>query len=159
MATLTISHNIFLTREQRYDLNNDITIKVVGASVPVILSKNKISSEPAKEVFVYYTIKTSNLLYINYNMVDGYEIEVCKSTPYKTLPDNFWQTLTPHQKKIWYVRNEPNPSVHDILDINDGGKEWLAFRQIQTIKKENKNLEIIHYIEIKKIETLLESLS
>lgn len=159
MATLTISHNIFLTREQRYDLNNDIAIKVVGVSVPVILSNNKTTSEPAKEVFVNYTIKNGNLLRINCNSIDGYTIDVVKMSPYRLLPEKLWDTLTPSQKDIWYTKNEPNPSVHDLLDIKDGGKEWLAFRQMQTIKKDNKNLEIIHYVEIKKIETLVESLS
>ncbi|NIQ13767.1 MAG: hypothetical protein GTO02_04995, partial [Candidatus Dadabacteria bacterium] len=45
---LVISHNLFLTKEQRYKWHDGEDLEVVGVSVPVWLDEKK-SSEPATE--------------------------------------------------------------------------------------------------------------
>ena len=50
MATLTISHYVYLNREQRYDIHDLKPVEVIGVSVPVWFNNGN-TSEPAKEVF------------------------------------------------------------------------------------------------------------
>ena len=56
MATLTVSHYLYLTKEQRYSLNEGKDIDVVGICVPVWFSKGN-TSEPAQEIFCKYKIQ------------------------------------------------------------------------------------------------------
>ena len=55
MATLTVSHYIYLSREQRYELNDGKDIEIVGICVPVWFQKGN-TSEPAQEIFCKYKI-------------------------------------------------------------------------------------------------------
>ena len=54
-ATLTISHYIYLTREERYALFEGKRLETIGVSVPVWFRKGD-TSEPTQEVFCKYTI-------------------------------------------------------------------------------------------------------
>jgi hypothetical protein len=60
MLTLTVSHNIFLTKKQRYELSVvESTLEVIGISFPVWFYKGK-TSEPAKEVFCKYILSIND---------------------------------------------------------------------------------------------------
>jgi len=135
--SLIVSHNIFLTREQSYKLVDGNALEVVGVNVPVWIYKNKIS-EPAVEVFSKYKIGTeANKLSIK-EKGKIYEINIPKS-----------QTSTP----------EGIVSLRDLLDIKDRGGEWLAFKQYHTVKQGKKTINVIHFVEIKRMEDLTQTLS
>ena len=65
MATLTISHYIYLTKEQRYALHERQPIEAIGISVPVWFNKGN-TSEPAKEIFCKYQIANESVNKIVY---------------------------------------------------------------------------------------------
>ena len=50
MATLTISHHIYLTDEQRYKIHNGEYLSLQGIARPVWFYKGS-TSEPAQEIF------------------------------------------------------------------------------------------------------------
>ncbi len=136
--TLTIAHNVFLTREQRYSLCEGNTLDVVGVSVPVWYYKRE-TSEPATEVFCKYKlIPSDDKIYVNYTK-DGYELFLSKTT-FQTEDD------------------KGGISIKSLLDVKDGGVAWLAFRQFGKIKKNRKDINMIHFVEIKPMEDLEESL-
>lgn len=138
--TLSVSHNVFLNRTQRYDLFDNKEIEVVGVSVPVWFYNEK-TSEPGHEVFCKYRlIPTEFNLLVKHNNV-GYDIY---------LPQ---KTHNTDEDKI-------NPlTIKNILDIKDGGVSWLAFRQFGKTKKNKRMVSIINFVEIKDIEELEKTVS
>ncbi len=159
MDTLAISHNLFLTREQRYNWYNGEDLEIIGVSVPVWADK-KCTSEPAIEVFCKYKLLTSTDKIRIKHTKTGYEIKVPKKPvdePMK-LPDDIWASLSKEEKDEWYRSCEPMPSIHNLLDLKDGGSSWLAFRQFGTAKKKKMPLNVLHFVEIKRMEDLLQTL-
>lgn len=138
--TLTISHNIFLNHDQRYSLFNGETVEVVGISVPVWYYQG-VTSEPANEIFCNYKlVPDEHKVHVNYNK-KGYEMFLPRSA-YQ--PDG----------------DTTNPiTLKNLLDIKDGGIAWLAFRQFGKAKKNNKIINIVHFVEIKTTEELEASIA
>lgn len=133
--TLTVSHNMFLDRQQRYDLFDGKEVGVVGVSVPVWYYQKK-TSEPGNEVFCKYKlIPTEYKIFVKHND-EGYEIYLPK------------KSFNPEDN-----RNNPL-TLKNILDHKDGGIEWIAFRQFGKAKKNKRTVDIIHFVEIKTIEEL-----
>ncbi len=158
-ATLTISHNLYLTKEQRYAWYNGEDVEIVGVSLPVC-DYNGATSEPGAEVFVKYTLLNRPERIFIQQRKDGYEIMVPKSPPeVKKLPDEVWNSLSHEDQEIWYKNNEPSPTILNLLDVKDGGSQWLAFRQYSKIKKNRKFIHLIHFVEIKPMEDLLQTLA
>jgi hypothetical protein len=133
--TLTISHNVFLTKEERYKLFAGETLDLVGISVPIWYYDGQ-TSEPGNEVFCKYTLTPSDdKIYVNYKK-DGYEIFLPRTA------------YSPEDDK-------KNPiTLKNILDVPDGGIAWIAFRQFGKIKKNRKDINMVHFVEIKRIEEL-----
>lgn len=160
-TTLAISHNLFLNYQERYDWYNGKEIEVIGVSMPVWFADGT-SSEPGHEVFTKYKLLTSeDKALIQHNKELFYEIHMpkCPPKPYMKLPEEVWASLTPEEQEAWYVENEPTQSITNILDIKDGGSEWLAFRQYGKVRKEKATLNVVHFVEIKPIEQLLASIN
>jgi hypothetical protein len=142
---LSISHNIFLDRNQRYDLNNKKVIEVVGSNFPIWFSGEK-TSEPGREIFCRYRIHPYKSVFRNIKVNgDGYDIFLLQEKEdVGTMPAKI--------KKFFNKTSNP-PSVISLLDIKDGGAEWLYFRSY-----DRKYINLIHSVEIQKIENLMESL-
>lgn len=138
--TLTVAHNIFLTRKQRYDLVKGEEVGVVGVSVPVWYYQGK-TSEPGNEVFCKYKLfPTEHKIFVKHNS-EGYEIYLPK------------KSFNPED-------NRANPlTLKNLLDHKDGGIEWVAFRQFGKAKKNKKTVNIVHYVEIKTVEEMAKTLS
>lgn len=156
-TTLAIAHNVFLTREQRYALHKGEEINAVGVSVPVWYYKG-ITSEPAVEVFVKYTLRNkADSMFLNHNS-EGYEINLppCRQKMIDELPKNVWIPLSQKQQSILLM--DDAPCLDGLLDLRDGGLEWLAFRQFTKINKNDKILNVVHFVEIKKLEDLTATL-
>ena len=132
---LTVSHSLFLDRTQRYNLAKGEELEVVGVNVPVWFYKGK-TSEPANEIFCKYKlIPSDNKIFVNNDDL-GYTVFLPKQT------------------------EGTNPIIlKNLLDIKDGGIEWLAFRQFAKAKKGKKVIDIVHFVEIKKVEDLYQSIS
>lgn len=131
MATLTITHYIYLTNEQRYNLHFGENIEVIGVCVPVWFHRGT-TSEPAQEIFCKYLIK---------NEKPGNAISL--------LEEGFSINLPQNKEGL----------SQDLLDIKDDGKEKLVFRQYNKFFKGPHKMNIVHFIEIKSDELLKETLS
>lgn len=159
MHTLTIAHSICLTREQRYSWYEGKSLEVIGVSIPVWYKKGQ-TTEPANEIFCKYRLfNAPDKTFVKHN-TDGYDINVTKNPSCRPLDIalELWNTLTLNEQRSLSQQNGPNPCIMNILDIKDGGCKWLAFRQHSKAKYNNKNLNLIHFVEMKPIEDLIESL-
>lgn len=142
---LSISHNIFLNRDQRYAINNKKIIEVIGTNLPVWFSGER-TSEPGQEIFCSYRIHPYKSVFKNIKVSrEGYDVYLLQEKEdIGSMPSKI--------KKFFYKTNN-SPCVKSLLDIRDGGSEWLYFRSY-----ERKYINIIHSMEIQKIENLVESL-
>lgn len=142
---LCISHNIFLTKEERYLLYEKGSIEVIGVSIPMWFNRNE-NTEPSLEVFCKYFLKCNNNLQKNIEITkEGYEIKLFKT--------NIFSEMSNKIKKYFKVRDKSYiPSAKSLLDIKDGGVEWVNF------KSYDYSSNIIHSVEIQKIENLINSL-
>jgi hypothetical protein len=159
-TTLTIAHNLFLTREEIYNYFSGDEIEVIGVSIPVWLADGE-TSEPAVEVFAKYRLMhTKEKILIKHNK-QKYEIYIPKTPSYEPpyISNDMWQSLNEEEKEKYYGKLDREVTIKNLLDIKDGGSEWLAFKQYSKSKKDKKTLNVIHYVEIKKIEDLLISLA
>jgi hypothetical protein len=111
-------------------------LNIIGVSVPVWVYQGK-TSEPAHEIFCKYKITPDEYKMILKQVDLTYEIVLPK------------ESFNPEDKK-------ENPiSLKNLLDLKDGGVEWLAFRQFGKIKRKNKKtISVVHFVEIKPIEEL-----
>ena len=135
MITLTVSHNIFLSKEQRYALSDPgFVLETVGVSVPVWFYEGK-TSEPAKEVFCKYIISiTDDNLAIRSN-ADGYTI-------------NLPVTL----------ENAAGLVADMLKDPGDGCRGMLQYKEYSTSKYKSTKFRVIHTVEIYDMDALSESI-
>ena len=138
MSTLTISHYIYLTREQRYQLHSGTPLDVVGISVPVWFDKGN-TSEPAREVFCNYKLTNEPMSKAIVPFEEGYSIN---------LP----------QKNKEAIAYQPETSER-LLDIKDGGVEGIEFRQNNKVHQGDKKFNIVHFVDIKSDELLKDTLN
>lgn len=80
MLTLTILHNIFLTKQDRSTLVNGGQIQAMGVSVPVWYLKGK-TTEPAQEIFCEYILTNTTEDYPLTALAKGYKINLPQTPP------------------------------------------------------------------------------
>lgn len=154
MLTLVISHYIYLNREQRYKLFDGENIETFGVSVPVWFDKGT-TSEPAKEVFCRYLVKNVKNHEAIKTLKDGYEINIPQSVrPLAKFEEQEDYSINSKKK----ISNYFDRSLK-LLDPEDGGAEWLEFKQYATMKHKRKKVEVVHSVEIKDIRILENTLS
>jgi hypothetical protein len=160
MLTLVVTHNIGLTKEERYKLSQGELVEVTGISVPVWFDKGN-TSEPANEVFVSYKLTNQLEPYPIKTTKTGYEINMPQRNlnaeeEIKKIPEAILQVLG---------INKAFPSAKNLVDVKDGGTEFLQFRQFSRShlivdgEKTQTPLSIIHCVEIKPIEDLTDSMN
>lgn len=150
MATLTVSHHIYLTEDQRYDIHAGLPVKVTGIAIPVWFYKNN-TSEPAQEIFCTYDIKNEKTgTNVHYNKKKG---EFMINMPHVEIHgenvDEMFSKIV--QTKIGTAEN--------LLDQHDGGRGFCEFRYYHKLQINKKLHHIIHFVELKRIETLEETLN
>lgn len=163
MLSLSIHHNIHLTKQQRYDLHESKDVITVGVSVPIWYNET-MSSEPGKEVFCNYYLKNPKKEIPIHIMDDGYEIAI----PYREgtdlgISDEEWRHLNmndPDKLKELYKNQLIEVSSKNLLDIKDGGNGGtMNYREHNKIKKNDQYLNIMHYVCIEPVEILFSSLT
>ena len=143
-SILCVSHNIFLTREQRYDIYRGEKVEVVGVSVPVWFYNKVEVSGPSSEIFCKYIIANDDI-----NQSKGIEITEKGYEIYLSSGEGSMSKIKKFFKKRDYI-----PFSKLLIDVKDGGAEWINFKVYDISDK----VTTIHSIEIQKIETLNESL-
>lgn len=157
-VNLVISHNLFLTEAERRSFIGGKEVQTVGVSVPV-WSVNGISSEPANEVFVKYHLKHGEALLVHHNQ-EGYTVNIPDGPPkLPRLSDEQYRAMSVEEVERWYEVNEPQPSVNNLKEIREGGSAYLAFRQYSRVQRQKRVTHVLHFVEIKPIEDLLETLA
>lgn len=162
MLSIAIHHNIWLTRDQRYAIHDGTEIVVVGVSIPVWVHNNKVTSEPAKEVFCKYYLKNPKKDIAIQIMKDGYEINLPNhegSVP--DLSDEEWRDLNfnnPQKLELYYDKCPRSANSKNLLDIKDGGSKYLSFREHNKIKSNDEYINFIHFVNILDIEELNKSI-
>ena len=129
---LTVSHYIYLDKDQRYLLYQGSELDVVGVSVPVWFKSGN-TSEPAKEVFCRYKISTQRGSQGVQAVEEGYRLNL----------SNFV---------------ESDGSFKSILDVKDEGCEELVLRGYSKAFLNGRNLSVFHCIEIKTKDLLLSTM-
>lgn len=123
---LTIAHNVFLNRKQRYKIGqiDNSEIKVVGVSVPVWCNLNSMTGiaqtdEPADEVFCNYYITNKISKEAIQTLDDGYRIHIASERMRLRL-----------------------------LDLVDRGAESVMFSSHSEYLTHNKSYKVIHFISV-----------
>jgi len=155
---LSVCHNVYLTKQERYDLHEGKDIEVVGVSIPIWFFKGT-TSEPGEEVFCkYFLVNNGNSDSFIHSLENGYHINLPqKPNGYKpnNLSNDTWRKMTPLQKDIWYRANIRPITATNLLDYKDGGNEFLKMNVIE--EGDEYPYPIRHYLEIKKMEDLTDS--
>jgi hypothetical protein len=146
MATLTISHYIYLTKDERYKLHEGQPMEVVGVSVPVWFHKGS-TTKPAQEMFVKYRLTNC----LPNRAITAFEEGYCINLPQKN-------DLTAPIQVQQAVGVEVGTSER-LLNYKDGGSEYLEFRQYSKVQKHKRTFNVVHFVELKPVEDLLETLS
>lgn len=153
MLTLTLAHSLFLTKEERYSLHAGKTLNIIGICVPVWFYKGT-TSEPAQEVFCRYEVTNAPPDKLIAKTHEGFVINL----PQKTEPSDAFKSLPIKILDALGVTAN-NPTSEKLLDIKDGGSELLEFQQYNTMRKNKKSVKIIHYVDVRPIEKLLETIA
>lgn len=149
MATLTISHYIYLSREERYKLHSGESIEVTGISVPVWFHRGT-TSEPAKEMFCKYKLTNENINKAIVPIDEGYSINMPQKL--ELGDDNV-------PEEVQEVVAVQLGTSERLLDLQDGGSEWLEFRQYNKVQQGSHKFNIVHFVEIKPNELLRDTMN
>ena len=149
MATLTVSHYIYLSREQRYKLHSGESLEVTGISVPVWFHRGT-TSEPAKEMFCKYKLTNEAVNTAITTMDEGYNIN---------MPQKFELGGENVPAEVQEVVVVQLGTSEKLLDLQDGGSEWLEFRQYNKVQQGVHKFNIVHFVEIKPNELLQDTMN
>ena len=162
MLSIAVHHNIWLTRDQRYALHEGIELVVVGVSIPVWVHNNRVTSEPAKEVFCKYYLKNPKYDDPIQIVKDGYEITMPNRVgAVPNLSDEEWRYLNandPVKLDAYYEKCPRAANSKNLLDIKDGGSKYLSFREHNKIKSNDEFVNFIHFVNVADIEELNKTL-
>jgi|GEM_PF-3933210 len=158
---LAISHQIFLTKEERYALVGGETINTVAYNVPVWFFQGA-TSEPATEVFCRYTICNKPTGADVKFATEGYKITIPHlPSDYQPLPqisNDEWRKLSMDDREKLHAQYSPPPHGKNLLDLKDGGSAYLRFQLQKKMKKDKKFIDIVHYVTVQDMNALLCSL-
>lgn len=160
MLSLSISHNIHLSKKQRYDLHDGIDLNIIGICVPVWID-NKSTSEPTKEVFCNYCIKNTKEEIAIKILNDGFEITLpFRSSSEIDISDNeFLYFLKKNKLENLYKNKNNESSSKNLLDICDGGSKFLTYGELNTVLLNDETINIFHNVIISSVEDLLLTLN
>lgn len=148
MQTLIISHLLYLNKDQRYRLHSGEPIETVGVSVPVLFEKGS-TSEPAKELFCKYTLT---------NEPPNKGIVPTEQGYILNLPQKIVAETKTNEEKLKLDALNKVPTSENILDVRDGGHQYLHFKQYNKIHFSNIEMNIVHIIDIRDEDFLIDSL-
>jgi len=144
---LFCTHQIFLSREQRYDLYHGITVEAVGSLIQTsVVDKHK---NLTKEVFLKYKIDMD---------IAEDKVEVLKNSYNIHVPTKKYEE--DEEVKEGFKENINSTFVweNDILDYTEGGHELLYFKYRKIYTIESKKILVMHSVEIKDIKILEKSI-
>lgn len=163
-SILIISHNIFLSKEERYDLIAHKPIEIVGVSLPAWFSMQH-NTKPSHEIFCKYAIynnpnEPSGTII---NIKEGYRINLPQLPKDWLSPERMsneeWRNLSDYELSIYYNKISMPKTAFSLKNKNDSGSEYLQFKYLGDYQCLDKCIHTMHFCEIKSIELLQASLS
>lgn len=148
MSTLIISHHLYLDRDQRYDLHYGKEVDLVGVSVPVLFNKGS-TTEPASELFCKYKLTNESPNKAIIPTEEGYTLNLPQKL--NAEPKN------EEEKKLLESLNKV-PTSENLLDEKDGGHRYLHFKQYNKVHFNKQEMNVVHIIELRDIDFLVDSL-
>jgi len=134
-----INHNIFLTKEERYDLYAGKKIFTIGSIIETSVIQHKNDRVFEKEIFVNYEIDT--------DIVED-KVEIC---------NDFYKIHISANYSNSELNKDHDFVLEDMLDQDDGGKNGIFFKHRKIYTHKHKNYVVLHTVDIKDIELLKES--
>lgn len=157
--TISVSHLIFLSREERYKLIDGETVKTLGVSLPVWFYKGT-TSEPAEEVFCRYHLTSSPKSPPIRYLKTGYAVNLPRHQETELeLTNEQWLKMTREQREVWYRSRNFYPKCQDLKDVKDGGAEYLSLKFATVRIIADRKVGVVHYVVIRGIENLQNSLT
>jgi hypothetical protein len=136
MITISISHIIYLDKNERYDLYHGKKIKKIGFFVPVCFCNGE-TSEPAHEIFCKYFLTNENEFVPITKCENGFRINIFSNEQNQDLLSN----------------------PISLLDWESGGIGSFHFKEKGQIRIKNNYYSIIHTVHIEDMDVLKESLN
>jgi hypothetical protein len=157
--TLSVVHQIFLNKEERYKLVKKHLVETIGVSIP-IWSSNTFTTEPAEEIFCKYILMNDDNPTNIERFAEGYLINVPGKMKLPRYPsDEKWRAMSRQDQEDWYDKHDVPITIKHLLDIKDGGSEYLRFQLHNIMQYKEHLINVFHYIEIKDMELLKDSLT
>lgn len=158
MISLEISHNIHLTKNQRYSINNGETVTTIGVALPVWLNNGAKMNIP-EEVFCIYDLSSEDFNTIEENHL-GYRLKLPDDNECFNIDENLWKLLNiQEQKKISLEKKMIPKNPQSLLDECDGGVKSLNYLiNEKRLTNNNRLIRVNHIIEISDIDELIKSL-
>lgn len=156
---LLISHNIFLTPEEINKLIIGDDVLAIGVNVPVwVVTPSGKSTEPGVEIFCNYIISNNKDKSCFVKLVDSQ----CYKINLPQLPANYkpiekpsmetWRAMSINNQEKWYADNKSPITASNLK----GG--YLNFEYQHKTKLEENPITIIHIVDIKSQDKLMNSL-
>ena len=156
MATLTISHNIFLTDDQINSLVKKEQVECFGVNFPVWFHEGT-TSEPAQEIFCKYILTNLPEDYPTIILTKGYKINIPQIPNGYKLPvrpnKDEMSEMTKAEIEEWYIKN-PMPAT--ALDLIETGS--LHFNKYSKNVEGDQQTKIVHIVDIKPMKFLENSI-
>tara|TARA_Y100000034_G_scaffold133308_1_gene198422 strand:- start:1879 stop:2394 length:516 start_codon:yes stop_codon:yes gene_type:complete len=158
---LSISHHLFLTRDQRYKLRERNELDVVGVSVPVWFERGN-TSEPAEEIFSKYVLKNEPGDYFIINHDYGYEInlpQLPEDFKVEDLSNDDYRKMSQDERDEWYKKNSRPICGENLLDYKDAGGMSLKWTMVSNLLRGGKKLTIYNHVSIDDMTRLTDTLT
>lgn len=155
MATIAASHYLYLTRDQRYSLTEGKTIKCDGVYLPVWHDEGK-TNEPAAEVFCVYTVRNSRRNASVEKVKQGFVIDMPFFDTIQT--NESAEPIAAPDKETIKAAQRRLGTAELLLDLDDGGDECAEFSFFHKLTIGKNQHNVIHFVEIKPIELLLDTI-
>jgi hypothetical protein len=162
-ASLIISHNIFLNENERYKLSVDREpIEKTGVFTPVWMNGD-VTTEPASEFFCKYEIKNDADKGSEVKRTKkGFSInipQIPKEYVKQELSNEEWRKMNQNEKDDWYRKNPTPDSGENLLNIKDGGSEYLHFQHVISTKNNKGDaVHLVHFVKMRDVEKLEKSI-
>jgi len=150
MATLIVSHYIYLNREQRYGLHEGKPQEVVGVAIPVWFNKGN-TSEPAAEVFCRYTLSNDRQGVHIHKNEEGFKINLPNLQELNGVD-------VPVDSMLKKTIQQRLGTSDMLLDLDDGGQEACEFKFYEKLLIGSENHHLVHFVEIKPEAILIDTL-
>jgi len=135
MLTLNVSHHIFLTKEQRYEIGlNGNEVEVIGVSVPIWLCAGR-TNEPGREVFCKYKIRIAR---------EDISVQIHEEGYVINLPE--------------YLQDVGDSVGLMLLDSEDGGRESVNYKEMSAASKDGNKYTMVNVVEISDYNNMIDSI-